>query len=178
MSDSSFSSQMQVTMMQVMMKLLERMAEKGQGSKLSGLDGLFGSSSSQSKSSSSTGDFQQIIQAASQKYGVDSKLVEAVVKAESNFNPSAVSSAGAEGLMQLMPATASSLGVTDSMDPAQNVDGGVKLLRDLLNSYDGNVQLALAAYNAGPKAVNTYGGVPPYQETQTYVRRVLDNYRS
>lgn len=178
MSDSYFSSQMQVTMMQAMMKLLARMVQKNQGADLSGLEGLLGGTAPAGKSPASTGNFQQIIQSASQKYGVDARLVEAVIKAESNFNPGAVSSAGAEGLMQLMPATANSLGVQDSMDPAQNVDGGVKLLRELLNSYDGNVQLALAAYNAGPKAVNKYGGIPPYKETQTYVQRVLENYRS
>ncbi len=169
-------------MMQTIMKLMERMAAGDSTGGLGGLEGLFGSSkstgSSSSSSSSSGGDFKQIIEAASQKYGVDSKLVEAVVKAESNFNPDAVSSAGAEGLMQLMPATASSLGVSDSLDPEQNVDGGVKLLRELLNRYDGDVSLTLAAYNAGPKAVSKYGGIPPYQETQTYVKRVLENYQS
>ncbi len=178
MSDSYFSSQMQVTMMQAMMKLLARMLEKSGTAGEAGLSELLGSSSTSARKSASVGDFQKIITEASAKYGVDTNLVNAVIQAESAFNPNAVSSAGAEGLMQLMPATAASLGVTDSMDPQQNVDGGVKLLRSLLNSYDGNVSLALAAYNAGPGAVSKYNGIPPYQETQTYVQRVLAAYRS
>jgi soluble lytic murein transglycosylase-like protein len=96
-----------------------------------------------------------------------------VVKAESNFDPTAVSGAGAAGLMQLMPGTAASLGVEDVFNPEQNVEGGVRLLRQLLDRYQGNVVYALAAYNAGPGAVDRYGGVPPYRETQTYVPRVL-----
>jgi soluble lytic murein transglycosylase-like protein len=122
-----------------------------------------------------SGQFSQLIQSKASQYGVDPKLVQAVVQAESAFNPNAVSSAGAEGLMQLMPATASNLGVADPLDPAQNVDGGVRLLRELLDTYNGDLSKTLAAYNAGPAAVNKYGGVPPYQETQTYVKRILSN---
>jgi soluble lytic murein transglycosylase-like protein len=178
MSDSYFSSQMQVTMMQAMMKLLSRMMEKSGSTGESSLADLFGQLTTSTNKSASTGDFQKIIAEASAKYGVDSSLVEAVIQTESNFDPYAVSPAGAEGLMQLMPATAESLGVSDSLDPQQNVDGGVKLLRSLLNSYDGNVSLALAAYNAGPGAVAKYDGIPPYQETQAYVQRVLAAYKS
>jgi soluble lytic murein transglycosylase-like protein len=116
------------------------------------------------------------IQAASQKYGVPSALIEAVIQQESGFNPNAQSSAGAGGLMQLMPATARGLGVTDVYNAAQSIDAGTHYLRDQLNRFGGNVRLALAAYNAGPGAVAAYGGVPPYGETQRYVADVLANY--
>jgi soluble lytic murein transglycosylase-like protein len=99
--------------------------------------------------------------------------VKAIIKAESNFNHRAVSPKGAKGLMQLMPATASSLQVRDSFHPENNIEGGVKYVRYLLNFFNGNLPLALAAYNAGENAVLRYGGIPPYRETQTYVRRVL-----
>jgi soluble lytic murein transglycosylase-like protein len=114
---------------------------------------------------------------ASQRYSVDYNLVRAIIKAESNFNPKAVSRAGAKGLMQLMPQTASILQVNDSFHPEENIDGGVRYLRYLLNLYNDNLQLALAAYNAGEKAVFKYRGIPPYQETQTYVQRVLGYYQ-
>lgn len=114
---------------------------------------------------------------ASQRYTVDYHLVRAVIKAESNFNPKAVSRAGARGLMQLMPQTASLLQVNDSFHPEDNIDGGVRYLRYLLNIYNDNISLALAAYNAGERAVFNYRGIPPYQETQTYVQRVLRYYQ-
>lgn len=117
--------------------------------------------------------FAALFREAEARWGLPAGLVEAVAKAESGFNPQAVSRAGALGLMQLMPATARGLGVANPLDPAQNVEGGARYLRELLDRFDGNVALALAAYNAGPGAVARYGGVPPYQETQTYVNRVL-----
>ncbi|MBM4423061.1 MAG: lytic transglycosylase domain-containing protein [Chloroflexi bacterium] len=120
--------------------------------------------------------FDSLIAQASQRYRLDPALVKAVVHAESNFNSGAVSKAGARGLMQLMPGTAAGLGVSNSFDPTQNVEGGAKLLRQLLDRYDQNVSLALAAYNAGPGAVDKYNGIPPYAETQRYVPRILNLY--
>jgi soluble lytic murein transglycosylase-like protein len=114
---------------------------------------------------------------AAERYGVDPRLVEAVIRAESAFNPGAVSRKGARGLMQLMPATASLLGVRDAFNPRQNIDGGVRHLRGLMDRYPTDLRLVLAAYNAGHQAVSMYGGVPPYPETRQYVERILRDYR-
>ncbi len=124
----------------------------------------------------SKSEIVSIINEVSNKYDVDPKLIEALVKQESGFNPNAKSKAGALGLMQLMPSTAKGLGVTDPMDVRQNIEGGVKYVKSMLNRFNGNVILALAAYNAGPNAVKRYDGVPPYKETQNYVRSILANY--
>lgn len=117
-----------------------------------------------------------MINQVAQKHGIDEKLVQAVIKQESGFNPNATSRTGAMGLMQLMPATAKALGVNDPYNATQNVEGGVKYLKSMLNKYHGNIILALAAYNAGPGAVDKYDGVPPYKETQNYVKNILANY--
>jgi soluble lytic murein transglycosylase-like protein len=121
--------------------------------------------------------YDALIWKAAERHSVNYALVKAVIKAESNFDPRAVSRVGARGLMQLMPGTAYALGVNDSFHPDHNIDGGVRYLRYLLNVYKGDLYLALAAYNAGEKAVLRYRGVPPYQETQTYIHRVLRYYQ-
>lgn len=117
-------------------------------------------------------DFREHTQNLSQLTGVDEALIRAVIHAESAFNPNALSSKGASGLMQLMPATAAELGVSDRMDPTENIDGGSRYLGQLLALYEGNETLATAAYNAGPGAVARYSGIPPFVETQNYVERV------
>lgn len=121
--------------------------------------------------------FSDIIQEASKKHDINPALIEAVIKVESGFNAGAVSHAGAQGLMQLMPETAASLGVSDSFDPQQNINGGARYLKEMMDTF-GDVKTALAAYNAGPGAVKEHGGIPPYKETQNYVPRVLEEFNS
>lgn len=120
----------------------------------------------------------ELISKYSEKNGLDEKFVKALIRQESGFQPNAKSHAGAMGLMQLMPGTAKELGVTDAFNPEQNIMGGTKYIGNLLKQYGGNKELALAAYNAGPGAVKKYGGIPPYTETQNYVKKVLSNYQN
>jgi len=122
-------------------------------------------------------EYDGLIGLTARQHRVPPALVKAVIAAESKFNPRAVSRKGARGLMQLMPATARSLGVADPLRPDENVDGGVRYLRRMIDRY-GDLPRALAAYNAGPEAVDRFGGVPPYRETRDYVKRVLTYYRA
>jgi soluble lytic murein transglycosylase-like protein len=120
--------------------------------------------------------YDGIIQTLAGKYGVDASLVHSIIKAESSYNTRAVSPKGACGLMQLMPETAKQYGVKNPFDPRENIEGGIRFLRDLIRAYDGNTELVLAAYNAGQQAIKKYGGVPPYSETREYIRRVKSRY--
>ncbi|WP_229721758.1 lytic transglycosylase domain-containing protein [Marinobacterium nitratireducens] len=125
--------------------------------------------------------YNAAVEVAARSHSVDPALVRAMIHAESAFNSTAVSKKGAQGLMQLMPATAAELGVTNALDVQQNIDGGVRYLAGLLKRFGGDTRLAVAAYNAGPGAVQKYGGVPPYAETRVYVQRVAilrDRYRN
>lgn len=119
----------------------------------------------------------ELIKEYSQKYGLDSDFVKAVVKQESGFNEKATSKCGAMGLMQLMPGTAKALNVNDPYNARDNIEGGVKYLKGLMDRFDGDMKLALAAYNAGPNAVKKYNGVPPYNETQNYVKNIMSMYQ-
>ncbi len=134
-------------------------------------------SSELASTSSGNADIDALIEQYSAKNGLDSAFVKAVIKQESGFQPKVTSSCGAMGLMQLMPATANSLGVKDAYDPEQNIAGGTKYLKGLLDRFGGDKSLALAAYNAGPNAVAKYNGIPPYKETQNYVKNIMSMYQ-
>ena len=136
------------------------------------------SSSTPSVSVSSPDDLEDYFKEASETYGVDINLLKAIAKQESNFNPSATSSAGAMGVMQLMPSTAKSLGVTNAYDAHDNIMGGAKLIAQNIQKYNGDLSLALAAYNAGSGNVDKYGGIPPFKETQDYVQKVMNYYQN
>lgn len=141
------------------------------------LDEASASDAPTSPVSTDASTYSAAINAAGQRYGVDPLLLQSVIQQESGFNPNATSAAGAQGLMQLMPSTAASLGVTDPYDPTQSIDGGAQYLSSKLQEYGGNTSLALAAYNAGSGAVARYGGIPPYPETQNYVQSITDRYQ-
>ncbi len=146
------------------------------GSAVAGAGALAGVEGLNAPSMIPSTQLEALVDQNAQSQAVDPALVKAIIANESGFNASATSSVGAQGLMQLMPGTASALGVTDAYDPAQNVAGGTKYIRQLLDRFNGDVRLAVAAYNAGPGAVEKYGGVPPYAETQNYVQNVLASY--
>jgi soluble lytic murein transglycosylase-like protein len=143
----------------------------------SGLDSAGDEASVQADATEAAPPFDEHILQAAKTYHVDAALIRAIIMAESNYNPRAVSHRGAQGLMQLMPTTAKWLGVQDSFDPALNIDAGVRYFKKLLERFDNNVKLALAAYNAGSRYVLKYGGVPPFRATRVYIRKVLKYHR-
>jgi soluble lytic murein transglycosylase-like protein len=122
--------------------------------------------------------YHAIIQQAGRRHGVEAALIQAIIMAESSYNPRAVSNRGAAGLMQLMPATADSMGVKDKFDPEHNIDGGVRYFKRMLVRFDGDTRLALAAYNAGARNVRQYNGIPPYKATRSYIARVFKYYHT
>lgn len=152
----------------------EQLMSTYQGAPVSGSSSASGPSKAPYQGSEK--DFEGIIKDASKTHGVDEDLIRAVIKQESGFNPNAESYCGAMGMMQLMPETAKDLGVRNAWDARDNVMGGVKYLKSLLDRFDGNITKALAGYNAGPGAVEKHGGVPPYAETQNYVKNILGMY--
>lgn len=157
-------------------KILDaNLSEKAQNTSTPFTNKVF--SSDLNKISNEKTNIDNLIEEYSSKNGLDSAFVKAVIKQESGFQPKATSFCGAMGLMQLMPATANSLGVKDAYDPEQNIAGGTKYLKGLLDRFGGDKSLALAAYNAGPNAVAKYNGIPPYKETQNYVKNIMSMYK-
>lgn len=138
---------------------------------------ISGQNNSATNQQKNSDNISNIIEFTAKKYGVDAKLVMAVAKVESGLSPDVVSTAGAVGVMQLMPETAQGLGVRNSKDPRENIDGGVRYLKQLMTTFDGDVTKVVAAYNAGPQAVQKYNGVPPYSETKDYVAKVMAQYK-
>jgi soluble lytic murein transglycosylase-like protein len=136
---------------------------------------LAGQGSDAMEGSAGSSEYNPLIEQAAARYGVDPAVLHGLIQQESGFDPSAESSAGAAGLTQLMPSTAASLGVANPLDPAESIEGGARYLSQLMTQFGGNTADALAAYNAGPGAVQQYGGIPPYAETQSYVSKVLGN---
>lgn len=137
---------------------------------------ILDTSVNKTKNSTSRNEINELISKYADKNGLDEDFVKAVINQESGFNPNATSKCGAMGLMQLMPSTAQGLGVTNAYDAEQNIEGGTKYLKGLMDRFNNDKSLALAAYNAGPNAVKKYGGIPPYAETQNYVKSVLGKY--
>jgi soluble lytic murein transglycosylase len=123
-------------------------------------------------------DYEHIINSKSIKYGIEPSIIKAIISTESNWNPGAISEKGAMGLMQLMPSTAKELQILNPFDPEENIEGGIKYLKHLLNRFNGNLSLALAAYNAGPSKVERFGGIPPISETKRFVKDVISIYKT
>jgi soluble lytic murein transglycosylase-like protein len=142
---------------------------------VAGAPGLAYGAVRQSSAGGESGDYEALIEQAAARNGVDPSVLHGLIQQESDFDPNATSSAGATGLTQLMPGTATSLGVADPLNPAESIEGGARYLGELMSQFGGNTEDALAAYNAGPGAVQQYGGIPPYAETQSYVSKVLGN---
>jgi soluble lytic murein transglycosylase-like protein len=150
-------------------------AASGPSSSATGYPGLTYDAANGVAGGGEAGDYESLIEQAAARNGVDPAVLHGLIEQESGFDPSASSSAGASGLTQLMPGTASSLGVANPLNPAESIEGGARYLGQLMTQFGGNTEDALAAYNAGPGAVQQYGGIPPYAETQSYVTKVLSN---
>ena len=176
MDSSIFTGQFQSTMYNLVFEMMEKMVTGETTEAGSAVTSPYTFGSRSGSGAAVSGDFASLINAAAEKYDVDAELINAVIKAESNYNAAALSSAGAGGLMQLMPGTAEDLGVSDPYNIEQNIQGGAQYLSEQLQTFGGDLSLALAAYNAGPNAVKSHGGVPPFQETKDFIDKVLTYY--